>query len=259
MPYAEIHGLKMHYELTGAAGLPVLVFSNSLGTNLAMWEIQMVALGEHFRILRYDTRGHGQSARSDKPLTIADLAQDVLGLLDLLDIKRASFCGLSMGGSIGQWLGIQAPARLHKLILANTAAKIGNAETWDARIATVTMEGLAPVIPGTLERWFTAKFRMQHPEIISGIQKMLEGTDVHGYAACCRAIRDTDFRLELMQVATPTLVIGGSDDSVTTLGDAQFLASKIQGARYVSLPAAHLSNIGAASEFNAALLSFLRE
>jgi 3-oxoadipate enol-lactonase len=259
MSFAEINGLKMHYELAGEAGRPVLVFSNSLGASLAVWDAQAEALGGDFQILRYDTRGHGQSTAGESPLSVADLAHDVLGLLDSLNMQRVSFCGLSMGGSIGQWLGIHAPNRLDNLILANTAAKIGNAQTWNARIATVMQDGLRTVIPGTLERWFTAAFRAEHPETISFIRKMLEGTDVHGYAACCGAIRDADFRAELTNIATPTLVVAGSDDPVTTPADGQFLTSSIPGARYVELKAAHLSNLGAASEFNAELLKFLRD
>ena len=180
-------------------------------------------------------------------------------MLDSLHIERVSFCGLSMGGTIGQWLGIHAPARLEKLILANSAAKIGNAETWDARIATVMQEGLAPVIPGTLERWFTAGFRAEQPETVAFIRSMLEGTDAQGYAACCAAIRDADFRTELAQIVTPTLIIAGSDDPVTTPKDAQFLASNIRGAHCVELKAAHLSNLGAPFEFNTALSNFLRD
>ena len=258
MPSVETDGRSMHYEFSGSADLPVLVFSNSLGANLGMWNEQVEALEGHVRVLRYDTRGHGNSGTGTIPFSIADLAQDVLRLLDLLNIECASFCGLSMGGVIGQWLGLHAPGRLNKLVLANTAAKIGTAETWDTRIATVQREGLAPIIPGTLERWFNAEFRGQHPEKVAQVRAMLETTNVNGYAACCAAIRDADFREEIGTIQIPTLVIAGTDDPVTTLSDGQFLVSKIPGAEYVELKAAHLSNLGAAREFNSALIAFLR-
>jgi len=257
MPFAAIHGLSMHYKLRGLANLPVLVFSNSLGANLDMWNGQTEAVEGHYQVLRYDTRGHGKSGAGTDMFSIADLAQDVLRLLDLLSIERASFCGLSMGGVIGQWLGIHAPNRLDKLILCNTAAKIGTAETWDTRIATVKREGLGPVIPGTLERWFTTDFRRGQPESVARVREMLDTTDVRGYAACCGAIRDADFREEVAEIGTPTLVIAGSDDPVTTTIDALFLASAIRGAQYIELKAAHLSNLGAMHEFNAAMLNFL--
>jgi len=257
MPFAAIDGLSMHYKSSGSADLPVLVFSNSLGANLDVWDGQAEVLKGHVQVLRYDTRGHGESGIGRVPFSIADLARDVLRLLDSLKIERASFCGLSMGGVIGQWLGIHAPERLDKLILCNTAAKIGNSETWDARIETVLREGLAPVIPGTLERWFTADFRRGQPESVARVREMLETTDVRGYAGCCAAIRDADFRKEVATIGAPTLVIAGSDDPVTTTMDALFLASTIHGAQYIELKAAHLSNLGAMLEFNAALFNFL--
>ena len=185
------------------------------------------------------------------------MALDVLRLLDFLKIERASFCGLSMGGVIGQWLGIHAPGRLNRLVLCNTAAKIGTVETWNARIAIVRQEGLASIIPGTIERWFTAEFREQHQETIGQVRTMIETTDLVGYTACCAAIRDADFRAEIATIPNPTLVIAGKDDPVTTPQDSQFLASTIPSAGYVELEAAHLSNLGAAREFNSALIGFL--
>jgi 3-oxoadipate enol-lactonase len=257
MAVAELNGVRIYYDLTGDASLPALVLSNSLGASLAMWEPQVNPLGSRFRLLRYDTRGHGNSSVPPGPYTIAALGQDVLHLLDFLDIEQASFCGISMGGVIGQWLGVNSPDRIHKLVLANTAAKIGVAEVWNTRIETVLRDGLDSVIPGTLERWFTPPFHAAHPEIIAAISAMLHATNVQGYAGCCAAIRDADFRASLQAIHTPTLVIAGTQDPVTTPEDAQFLAENIPEASYIELPAAHLSNVEAASEFNAALLNFL--
>ncbi len=258
MTLVLIDRLSVHYEFSGSEDLPVLVFSNSLGADLGMWSQQAEALEGHVRVLRYDTRGHGRSGMGTVPFSIADLAQDVLRLLDLLEIERASFCGISMGGMIGQWLGVHAPERLHRLVLSNTAAKIGTAESWDARIATVEREGLAPIIPGTLERWFNAEFRNQQPNTVARVRNMLETTNVSGYMACCAAIRDADFREEIAAISTATLVIAGTDDPVTTREDGKFLASRIPGAKYLELKAAHLSNLGAAEEFNSALIDFLQ-
>jgi len=249
----------MHYAVSGDRSLPVLVFSNSLGASLAMWEPQIQALGSNFRLLRYDTRGHGQSNATEGGHSIADLGRDVLRLLDTLEIERASFCGLSMGGLVGQWLGVHAPDRLHKLVLANTAAKIGAPEVWNARIALVLREGLDPVIPGTLERWFTPAFHAAHPEIVAATAAMLKTTDVPAYAACCAAIRDADFRCSIQAISTPALVVAGTHDPVTPPSDGRFLAENIPGASYVELSAAHLSNVEAAPGFNAALVEFLRD
>ncbi|WP_263355230.1 3-oxoadipate enol-lactonase [Acidicapsa acidisoli] len=257
MPVAELNGVCIHYDLRGDVSLPMLVLSNSLGANLSMWEPQVNSLGSRCRLLRYDTRGHGGSSIPPRQYTIAELGQDVVHLLDFLEIEQASFCGISMGGIIGQWLGVNAPNRLRKLILANTAAKIGVEEVWNTRIETVLRDGLGSVIPGTLERWFTPSFHAKHPDVITATAAMLHATDVQGYAACCAAIRDADFRASLQFIHAPTLVIAGTHDPVTTPEDGHFLAQHIPRASYVEIPAAHLSNIEAASEFNAALFGFL--
>jgi len=255
--FADLDGIRIHYELDGDEGRQALVLSNSLGSNASMWQPQIVTLASQIRILRYDPRGHGKSSVPDGPSTIADLGLDVLGLLDRLGIEKASFCGISMGGVVGQWLAVNAPNRLDRLVLANTAAKIGTAETWNARIAIVQQDGLRTIIPGTLERWFTAGFRETHRETVSAIEAMLWATDPGGYASCCAAIRDADFRMNLREIFAPTLVISSTIDPVTPTVDGRFLAEEIAGARYVELAAAHLSSVEAAEGFNAALLGFL--
>ena len=258
MPYVDFEGIRLNYRLTGESGLPVLVFSNSLGANLSMWEPQLAGLAPHFRVLRYDNRGHGKSSAAAGPHAIEDMGRDVLRLLDSLEIERAGFCGISMGGVVGQWLGIHAADRLHKLVLANTAAKIGVPDAWNARIELVLREGLDPVIPGTLERWFTPAFHAAHPEAIRATAAMLRGTDATAYAACCAALRDSDFRTALPAIAVPALVLAGTRDPVTTPEDGRYLADNIPAASYLELNAAHLSNVEAARAFNAALLDFLR-
>lgn len=256
MSFVQVNDLCIHYELAGNPGLPVLVLSHSLGASLDMWKPQLSALAG-FRVLRYDTRGHGQTSVPIGPYSAADLGGDVLGLLDELGIEQASFCGLSMGGIIGQWLGIHAPHRLHRLILTSTAAKIGSEETWNARIAAISRDGVSSIIPVTLERWFTADFRASAPETIADIATVLEATPATGYAACCAAIRDADFRASVSSILVPTLVISGSEDPVTPPQDGHFLARSIAGAQYVELPAAHLCSVELADDFNRALVGFL--
>jgi 3-oxoadipate enol-lactonase len=257
MPVAVLKGVSLHYELSGTDSGPVLILSNSLGVNLAMWDRQVDALHERFRILRYDTRGHGTSSVPSGPYTIDQLGVDVLRLADALNISKFSFCGLSMGGATGQWLGIHAPHRLSRLVLANTSPRFGTLESWNGRIATVEQEGLDAVIPGTLERWFAEGFRTTQPETIAATAAMLRTNNVRGYLACCAAIRDADFRELVEEIRVPTLVIAGSHDPVSPPADGIFLRDKIGGAQYVELDAAHLSNVEAAAEFNSSLTGFL--
>jgi 3-oxoadipate enol-lactonase len=257
MIFAELDGVRIRYELTGDPALPVLVMSHSLGADLTMWEPQLAALAPYVRVLRYDTRGHGGSSVPEGPYTATDLGRDVLALLDALGIEQASFCGLSMGGVVGQWLGIHAQDRIQRLVLADTAAKIGTEEGWNSRIETVLRDGLNPIIPGTLERWFTAPFRAAQPETIAHTAAVLGATSAKGYAACGAAICDADFRSGITQIKVPTLIIAGREDPVTSTQDGAFLADAIADSRYVELAAAHLSNVEAADAFNESLLTFL--
>ena len=257
MAFEELDGVRIRYELTGDPGWPVLVLSHSLGADLTMWEPQLAALAQHVCVLRYDIRGHGGSSVPEGPYTAADLGGDVLALLDALGIQQASFCGLSMGGVVGQWLGIHAQDRIQRLVLADTAAKIGTEEGWNSRIETVLRDGLDSVIPGTLERWFTAPFRAAEPETIARTAALLGATSAKGYAACCAAIRDADFRSEVKRIKVPTLIIAGREDPVTSTQDGKFLAEAIADSKYVELASAHLSNVEAADAFNESLLIFL--
>lgn len=256
MSFAEVADLKTHYALTGDKG-PVVMFSNSLGTEFSMWDAQMPDLQRRFQVLRYDTRGHGKSSVTAGDYTIELLGHDVLGLLDSLRLDRVHFCGLSMGGSIGMWLGIHAPHRLQRLILCNTAARIGTQEVWNARIATVRKEGMKSVAAAVVERWFTPEFRASSPEEVARTKKMLENSPPLGYAACCAAVRDMDEREGVARIKVPTLVIYGKRDPVIPIADAQFLADRIPGAEKVELDAAHLSNVERAREFTEAVNNFL--
>jgi len=258
MAFSEIEGLRIHYEIAGASSLPVLLFSHCLGADLSIWGPQLPDLTAEFRVVRYDTLGHGQSAVPRGPYTIEKLGRQALALLDTLEIERASFCGISMGGLIGQWLALHAPDRIQKLILVDTAARIGNLEGWNSRIEDVLKDGIIPIIPGALQRWFTSGFHAENPEIITMTKAMLEAVSTEGYTNCCVAIRDADFRGDIHSIGIPTLVITGQHDPVTPPEDGRYLAENISGAKYIELAAAHLSNVEAASDFNSALLAFLK-
>jgi 3-oxoadipate enol-lactonase len=258
MPFAQFGDLRTHYELRGSAR-PVLVFSNSLGTDFSMWDPQMAQLTRHFRVLRYETRGHGQSTVTAGDYTIDQLGRDVLDLLDTLHLERVHFCGLSLGGIIGIWLGLNAPHRFDRLVLCNTAARIGSAETWNRRIASVRKEGMKRVATAVIERWFTPEFRSAFSERVAKAQAMLETAPPAGYAACCAAIRDMDLRETVSQIKTPTLIIYGAQDPVTPPADAEFLNERIGGSVKLELNAAHLSNVEQPDAFTAAVSSFLTE
>jgi 3-oxoadipate enol-lactonase len=257
MPFAQLEDVRIHYDLAGPAGAPILVFSNSLGATLSMWDPQMPAFQKQFRVLRYDTRGHGQSSVTPGPYTIEQLARDVVALLDELQLDRVYFCGLSMGGQTGMWLALNAAARFHKLVLCNTAAKIGSPEMWNTRIEGVRKGGMNSISTAVIERWFSADFRSESPDVIATTKLMLEGATPEGYAANCTAIRDFDARETISAIRVPTLVIAGTHDAATTPVDGHYLAEHIAGARYVELNAAHLSNIETRDRFNAELSAFL--
>jgi 3-oxoadipate enol-lactonase len=257
MPFAQIDDVHLHYRTAGDPANPCVVFSNSLGTDLRMWDAQAAALANRFYIVRYDTRGHGQSARGSAPVTIARLGQDVVGLLNLLGIRRAHFCGISMGGLTGQWLGAHAPARIGRLVLANTAARIGTAEGWSARAALVRGEGMGAVADGAAARWFTPAFIERERHTVSLMIGALREQDAEGYAACCDALAEADLRGALGSIAAPTLSIAGEFDPVTTVADGEALAAGIRGAQLASVPASHISNIEAEQAFTSVLLRFL--
>ncbi|QDA62372.1 3-oxoadipate enol-lactonase [Hymenobacter jejuensis] len=257
MPLLSTATGPVFYTLTGPVTAPVLVFSNSLGTDHTMWDAQLPALTAHFQVLRYDTRGHGQSAVTPGPYSAELLGRDVLALLDALQLERAHFCGISLGGIIGQWLGIYAPERLNKLILSNTAAKIGTAEGWNARIQQVEQEGLDALAEATIGRWFTPEFQQAQPAEVQRILQSFQRTSPIGYVACCAAVRDADFWQDVRRISAPTYVLAGTEDPVTTVKDGEYLAQHIPNAHLLPLRAAHLANIEAAPAFNAAVRRFL--
>ncbi|APC15573.1 3-oxoadipate enol-lactonase [Pseudomonas frederiksbergensis] len=260
MGFVQLADGELNYQLDGPEHAPVLVLSNSLGTNLHMWDVQIPAFTEHFRVLRFDTRGHGRSLVTPGPYSIEQLGRDVLALLDALRIERAHFCGLSMGGLIGQWLGINAAERLRTLVVCNTAAKIGDPSGWNPRIETVLRDGPAAMVAlrdASIARWFTPDFADANPAVAKQITDMLAATSPQGYAANCAAVRDADFREQLASITVPTLVIAGTEDAVTPPSGGHFIQEQVRGAEYAEFVAAHLSNVQAGSAFSERVLDFL--
>ena len=255
--FATIDGARIRYRLEGPAGAPFLVLSNSLGTNLDMWAPQVAALTQRFRVLRYDSRGHGLSAVTPGPYSIDRLARDVVGLLDQLKIDRAHFCGLSMGGMAGMWLGVHAPQRMDKLVLCNTAPRIGSAERWNTRIDAVNKGGVGAVADTLMDLWFTPRFRKAAADTAQRMRAMLVSTSAEGYVASCAAVRDMDQWAALPGMDRPTLIVTGTHDAVTPPADGQRMAELISGAKQVELDAAHISNVEAAERFTAEVLAFL--
>jgi 3-oxoadipate enol-lactonase/4-carboxymuconolactone decarboxylase len=257
MPFAQLADVRLRYELDGDPKLPVLMLCNSLGTTVDMWAPQMPAFLAHFRVLRYDTRGHGQSEVTPGEYRIAQLGGDAVALLDHLGIERVSFCGLSMGGMTGMWLGVNHPRRIWRLVLANTGAKVGDPSVWEARFAAVRSGGMAAITPAVLDRWFTAGYQRLAPAAVDEVRAMLLATSPQGYIANGAAVRDMDQRADLAKIMLPTLVIAGAFDGSTPPELGRALAQEIDGARYVELDAAHLSNWEQSGAFAAAVLAFL--
>lgn len=253
------HAHGIGYTTTGPDGAPAIILSNSLGTTLDMWAPQVDALSERYRVVRYDTRGHGGSFAPPGAYTLDMLGRDVLTVLDALDIERAHFCGISMGGLTGQWLGVHAPERIGKLIVADTAACIGSSNGWRDRAALVRTKGMADVAAGAAGRWFTAQFIAHNPQVVQQLTDQLRDLAAEGYAACCDALSVADLRGDIERIVSPMLVIAGRDDPVTTVDDARFIVERVPHARLTTLDASHLSNIEAAAAFNATVLAFLDE
>ncbi len=259
MPELYLNGTHLHYEDDGDPQAPALLLINSLGTDCTMWMPQIPAFARSLRVVRFDTRGQGASEVTPGPYTIAQLAADVIGILDTLKLAHTSVCGLSMGGLIAQHLAIHAPQRVDRLILCCTAARIGTPESWNSRMAGVEADGgLAALVPAILERWYTAGFRARSSGEVERTASMLRAIDAQGYLANCAAIRDANYLSQLALIQAPTLVVCGSADTVTPPDDAAVLAQGIRRAVQVTLDAAHLANVEQPHAFNTAVLSFLQ-
>jgi 3-oxoadipate enol-lactonase len=247
----------LHYRWDGRADGPGLVLSHSLGATLEMWEPQIAALGGRFRLLRYDHRGHGGSAMPGAPWTIADFGRDVISLLDELRLERVHFCGLSLGGIVGLWLGQNAPERVEKLALCNCSAVIENTDLLRGRMGLIAREGLGAIVENVLDRWLTADFRAANPGTADGIRDLILATPADGYLRACEALCTFDLRPGLSSISTPSLAIYGRHDVATPPAWTRAFAEAMPDCRIVELFSAHLSNVEAAAEFNRVLGDFL--
>jgi 3-oxoadipate enol-lactonase / 4-carboxymuconolactone decarboxylase len=258
LPFANVGNSRAFYRLEGIAGRPVLVLSHSIGADHAMWDPQVADLLPYFQILRYDIRGHGASDAPPGDYSVEQLGRDVLALVDGLSIAKFAFCGISLGGAIGQWLGSNATGRLTSLVLANTSPQFGPPANWETRRTTVLQGGTAAIVDMAMQRFFSPETLAQSPEAAS-VRSVLLGADRIGYAGCCAALRDFNYVATLPQIQVPTLVIAGDRDvSTPWSGHGEILAREISGARTTQLPAAHLSNLERPRSFTAALLDFLQ-
>ncbi len=258
MPFATIHNARMFYQLQGSAGRPVLILSHSIGTDHSMWDLQVNDLLPHFQVLRFDTRGHGASDSPAGEYSIELLGADILCLADALGISQFAFCGLSLGGAIGQWVAAHAPERVTHLVLANTSPQFVPRANWEARISTVRESGMSAIVDVVMQRFFSANTLAKRDPHAASIRSVFLGTDPVGYTACCVALRDLDHTPVLRQIKVPTLIISGDRDVATPwIGHGEKLMQGISGAKAFHLAAAHLSNIEQPRSFTAALFEFL--
>lgn len=257
MPIIDSDGSPIYAEVAGRDDAPALLLSNSLGTTLEMWDEQVTPFTKHFRIIRYDHRGHGKSGISKSPYTMERLSRDALAVLDGLGIKsKVNFCGLSMGGMIGQWLAANVPDRIERIVLSNTTA-LPDKNGWSERLKVVEQKGVAAVAGHTMSRWFTKGFAERSPETVARIQAMFAATPLEGYLGSGAAIRDMDQRALLPAIKSPTLVISGAEDGATPPAAGKFIAEAIPGAKFMQLEAAHLSSVEQSEAYTKAVLDFL--
>jgi 3-oxoadipate enol-lactonase len=259
MPTVQSNGCPIHYEVEGPESKPVLMFCNSLGTTLHMWDGQMPAVTQHFRVVRYDRRGHGKSGVPAGPYNMEMLGRDVLAVLDAAKIEKTNWCGLSMGGMVGMWMGANAPQRVDKLILSNTSAYFENKQIWNDRIAVVKEKGLGAIVGGTLERWFTKDFREHEPQKVKTIADMFLATKPEGFIGCGEAVRDMDHREMIKSIKAPTMVIAGRQDAGTTVEMGELVRKNIPGASMTLFDAAHIANVECQHDYTDAVLGFLQQ
>ena len=258
----KANGIWMHYEMLGKEEAPVVVLSHSLGSSLAMWDTQMEALEAHYLVLRYDTRGHGDSDAPEGAYTLDQLGEDAIGLLDALGIDVVHWTGLSMGGMIGQYIALNHAERLRSLALCDTAAIISEdaQPIWQERIDAARDKGMQVLVNETLERWFTSTYLVRNARGVELIRKHFLATSVAGYIGCSEAIRQLNYLEQLSEIKTPTLIIVGEDDPGTPVAASKAMHERIPGSRLAVLPsAAHLSNIEQAEAFNSMLMGFFKK
>jgi 3-oxoadipate enol-lactonase len=255
----NVNHITLEYRFDGPRDGAVIVLSNSLASNYTMWDHQVPALTDAgFRVLRYDSRGHGGSGVTQGPYSLEMLVADVVALLDRLELERVHFMGCSKGGMVGQMLATAHASRVGALVLASTACHVSPAQTWDERIAAVRAGGMEAVADGTIDRWFTGAGQQRMPAEVARIRAMVAATPPEGFCACCAAIRDMDQRESIRAITAPTLVVVGEQDPGTPVSAAEAIHERIAGSRLVVIPdAAHFVNVERAEIFNATVLGFL--
>jgi 3-oxoadipate enol-lactonase len=260
MLFLQIGDCVHHFEVAGAQDKPALVFANSLGSDLRIWDDVAANLLSDFRVIRSDLRGHGLTEAPAPPYTADDLAQDIVGLLDSLKIEQAVVCGVSVGGIIAQALALCHPERVRALVLCDTGARIGTAEAWQQRIDKVRADGVSSLVQMTMERWFSAGFRERSAAQVRGYSLMLRQTSADGYAGTCAALRDADFRAEVKRIRKPTLVLSGAEDIATPPELGKELAGLIPGAQFSVIDnAAHLPCVEQPAAVAERMMKFFRE
>ena len=258
MPTFTSNQASINYQTFGDHTKPALIFSNSLGTQFSMWQPQLDALKKDFYMICYDTRGHGQSSAPQGPYSIELLGEDVIHLMDHLHIDKANFCGISMGGLTGQWLAINHPERFEHVIVANTAAQIGQEQAWKDRASLVREKGLEPIASTAATRWFTEGFIKKNAKIVDQLSHNLAQGSPEGYASCCEALGVADLRDQIQGINIPVLVIAGSKDPVTTIKDGQYMVNNIRSSALFEIDASHISNIEQPQAFNKAIFDFIQ-
>lgn len=255
MPVLDLFGGRLHYETLGARNRPALILLHALGSSLAMWDAQAAALAAHFHVVRYSIRGHGESViDAFCELDLDALARDALALLDELNITRAHWCGLSIGGMTAMWAAIHAPGRVERLVVASAVPHMPPRETWDERIEAALDTGLAPFAEPAMERWFTSRYRLGNGAEIDRMRSIFVHTQPEAYAACCAAVRDMDLRESLPRIRQPTLLISGDRDAAASPEKMRAMHEALAGSTFAVLPAAHLSNVECADDFTQAVI-----
>jgi 3-oxoadipate enol-lactonase len=249
---------QLHSSIDGPQDAPVLVLGPSLGTDLGLFDAQVAALSDRWRIVRYDLRGHGGSPTPKGPYSMSELSDDVVGLLDHLGVGQFHYAGVSLGGAVGEWLAIQHPDRLLSLALCATAARFPNRESYAERAAQARAEGTESLVASREGTWYTPDFATEHPDETERLLAMLRATEPEGYAGCCEALAEFDVRSELGQIGVPTLVVAGTEDPATPVETMRELADGIPGATFVEVKgAAHLVNVEGVDTVNEALSAHL--
>ncbi|MCY4085880.1 MAG: 3-oxoadipate enol-lactonase [Actinomycetia bacterium] len=259
MERIAVGGVELQAELSGPEGAPYLTFSHSLGADLTMWDPQVAAFADSYRILRYDTRGHGRSSVPSAPYSFADLTGDVVGLLDTFGIERTHFAGLSLGGMTALGLALAHADRLESITVANAVASMP-AEVlpmWDERVSVARDQGMQPLVESTIERWFTEPMRERGEPVLDRVRALIAKTPVEGYAGCIAAIKAIAYEPHLGEIAVPALFIAGEADTGTPPGPMHAMHECVPGSRYVELKTAHLSNLEQPQAFSEALREFL--